>query len=106
MLSSQFDFFSMFDRLKENFGSYLPESGGILGSVIILAVVVGTGLKFFAGRSVSSGVTIDAAPDADAGNNADSFDGIGNGGGEEERVAEQCKEQQKEEEQQQQNPQN
>ncbi len=98
MLSSQFDFFSMFDRLKENFGSYLPESGGILGSVIILAVVVGTGLKFFAGRSVSSGVNIDAAPDADAGNNADSSDGIGNGGGEEERVAEQCKEQQKEEE--------
>lgn len=96
MLSSPFDIFGLLDRLKETAGPYLSEYGGILGAAAVLAVVVGTGLKLFAGKPASSGTNVNAAPDP--GVNADSADaGVGRTD-EGEKSAEKQQERQKEEE--------
>lgn len=96
MLSSPFDIFGLLDRLKETAGPYLPEYGGILGAAAVLAVVVRTGLKLFAGKPASSGTKVNAAPDS--GVNADSAGSGGEKVSEEERSPEKQQERQKEEE--------
>ena len=96
MLSSPFDIFGLLDRLKETAGPYLSEYGGILSTAAVLSVVVGTGLKLFAGKSASSGTNVDAAPDP--GVDADSADVGAGRADEEEKSAEKQQERQKEEE--------
>lgn len=96
MLSSPFDIFGLLDRLKETAGPYLPEYGGILGAAVVLAVVVRTGLKLFAGKPAASGVNVNAAPDCGA--NADSAGAGGAGASEEEKSPAERQEQQKEDE--------
>ena len=95
MLSSPFDISGLLDRLKETAGPYLPGYGGILGAAAVLAVVVGTGLKLFAGKPASSGANVNAP---DPGVNADSaYAGAGRTD-EGEKSAEKQQERQKEEE--------
>ena len=95
MISSPFDLSGLFNQLKETVLPYLPEYGGIFGGIFLLAVVVRTGLKIFAGASV---VSSNANVSVNVAASTDSSDAGGYKKDDSEYSPEKQQEQQKEEE--------